>query len=108
MKPLSDLYPDPKKVLELKPEELGQHVLGCLSHTFEPNIKRAIIARTLSSNYHQSFHDEIAHAIDKAIDWLMAQCLLGAGPNDENLIFLTQRGEKAAAEYAAEHCVDIA
>jgi len=33
MKPLADVCPDPKKVLELKPERLGQHVLDCLART---------------------------------------------------------------------------
>jgi hypothetical protein len=108
MKPLTDVCPDPTKVLELELETLGQHVLSCLTDTDEPNIKRAIIARTLSSDYHQSFQNEIAHAIERALDWLLAQCLLGASPYDPNLIFLTQRGKKAASDYAAEHPVDIA
>ncbi len=108
MRPLTEVWPDPKKVIELEPEKLGQHLLGCLSDTNEPNVKRAIIAKTLSSNYHQSFHDDIAQAIERALDWLIAQCLLGESPYDQNLIFLTQRGKEAAADYAAEHPVDIA
>jgi hypothetical protein len=108
MKPLSEVFPDPKKVVDLAPEKLGQHLLDCISETEEPNIKRAIIAKTLSSNYHPKFHDEIAHAIETAIDWLIAQCLLGASPYDPNLIFLTQRGKRAATRYAAENPVDIA
>jgi hypothetical protein len=101
MKPLTDVYPDPKKVLDLEPEELGQHVLGCLSGTKEPNIERAIIAKTLSSNYHESFQHEIAHAVEEALAWLAAQCLFATSPYDQNLIFLTRRGKKVAADYRA-------
>jgi len=108
VKPLSDVCPDPKTVLDLEPEKLGRHVLSCLGDTNEPNIKRAIIARTLASNYHQSFYDQIASAIERALDWLLAQCLLGSTPNDQNLIFLTRQGKEAATAYAAEHPVDIA
>ena len=101
MKPLSDSCPDPQKVLELAPERLGQHVLGCLSGTRETNIERAIVAKTLSSQYHQSFQQEVAHAIEGALDWLMGQCLLGERPYSQDLIFLTRRGKEAAAEYQA-------
>jgi hypothetical protein len=99
MKPLTDVCPDPKQVLELEPEKLGQHVLVCLSGTSEPNIERAIIARTLSSNYHESFRAEIAHAINRALDWLLSQCLLGATPYSQDLLFLTGRGKEVAADY---------
>lgn len=103
MKPLTNVCPDPKQVLELEPEKLGPRVLGCLSGTSEPHIERAMITKTLSSNYHQSFQQDIAQAIERAIDWLIAQCLLGASPYDQNLILLTPRGKQAAAENAAEH-----
>src|ERR1700683_3279251 len=103
MKPLSDVCPDPKKVLALEPEKLGHHVLGCLSTTDEPNIERAIIAKKLASNYHESFQHEIAHAIEEALGWLTAQCLLGASPYNQDLIFLTRRGKKVAADYQSEH-----
>jgi hypothetical protein len=103
MKPLSDLFPDPEKVLDLEPEKLGQHVLGCLSGTTEPNIERAIIAKTLSSNYHQSFQNKIAHAIEQALDWLIAECLLGASPYNQDLLFLTGRGKEVAANYQADY-----
>lgn len=99
MKPLADVCPDPQQVLELEPEKLGHHVLGCLGETNEPNIKRAIIAHTLASDYHQSFQGEIRAAIEKALDWLIGQCLLGATPYDHDLIFLTQTGKDAVANY---------
>jgi hypothetical protein len=99
MKPLTDVCPDPKAVLELGPEKLGHHVLGCLSGTDEPNIERAIIAKTLSSHYHESFRQEIIRAIEGAVEWLLQQCLLGEQPYNQDLIFLTRRGEEAAAEY---------
>jgi len=99
MKPLSDVCPDPKEVLELEPEKLGHHVLGCLGETNEPNIKRAIIAHTLAANYHQSFREEITGAVEKALDWLIGQCFLGATPYDHDLIFLTQAGKDAATRH---------
>jgi hypothetical protein len=111
MKALIELCPDPTELLDLEPEKLGRHVLGCLIMTDEPNMERmerATIAKTLASSYHESFRDQIAHAIERALDWLLAQCLLGASPYDQNLMFLTQRGKKAAADYAAEHPVNIA
>jgi len=108
MKTLIELCPDPTEVLDLEPEKLGRHVLGYIIMTDEPNMERATIVKTLSSSYHESFRDQIAHAIERALDWLIAQCLLGASPYDQNLMFLTQRGKKAAADYAAEHPVTIA
>ncbi len=43
MKPLKDVVPDPKQVLDVEPEELAPHVLHCLEwhRKNEPNIKRA-------------------------------------------------------------------
>ena len=99
MKPLNELCPDPQKVLLHNPETLGHHVLGCLSGTNEPNIERAIIAKTLSSRYHESFQHAIGHAIEGALDWLMTQCLLGETPYSRDLLYLTRRGKEAAAEY---------
>lgn len=102
MKPLKDVCPDPKNVMELEPDKLGHHVLGCLTDTNEPNIKRAIIAKHLASDYHQDFQHDIAHAIQEAVGWLFQQCLLGESPYDPDLIFLTRRGKKVAADYRAE------
>ena len=102
MRPLVDVCPDPKEVLELGPEKLGQRLVGCLSDTDEPNIERAIIARTLSSGYHQSFQQDIADAVERAIDWLIGQCVLGASPIDQNLVSLTRPSKKLAADYRAE------
>jgi hypothetical protein len=99
MKPLSELCPDPQKVLGHAPDKLGKHVLGCLSGTNEPNIERAIIAKTLASNYHQSFQQKIGESIEVALDWLMTQCLLGETPYSHDLLYLTRRGKEAAAEY---------
>jgi hypothetical protein len=108
MKPLSDVIPDPKEVLQLGPEKLGQHVLDCLSDTNEPNIQRAIIARTLSSGYHQSFQNSIAVAIEEAVDWLITQCVLGASPIDQDLVSLTLPSKKVLADYRAEQGADKA
>lgn len=102
MKPLKDVCPDPKEVLDVEPEDLAPHVLHCLSGTDEPNIKRAIIARHLANDYHESLQHEIAHAIQEAIGWLFSQCLLGASPYDQELIFLTRRGKKVASDYKEE------
>jgi hypothetical protein len=102
MKPLKEVCPDPKEVLEVEPEALAHHVLHCLSGTDEPNIKRAIIAKHLANDYHESFQHEIAHAIQEALGWLFAQCLLGASPYDQDLIFLTRRGKKVASDYKEE------
>ena len=99
MKPLKDVCPDPKQVLDLEPEKLGPHVLGCLTDTDEPNIKRAIIARHLASHYHEDFQHSIAHAVQEAVGWLFAQCLLGESPYDPELIFLTRRGKKVAEDH---------
>ena len=107
MKPLNSVCPDPQKVLDLEPEELGHHVLHCLSDTNEPNIKRAIIAKHLASDYHPDFEQQIAHAIEEALGWLATQCLLGASPYDQDLIFLTRRGKKVAEGYKPEHPADI-
>jgi hypothetical protein len=105
MKSLNDFCPDPQKVLAHDPQTLGKHLLGCLSGTDEPNIERAIITKTLSSNYHQSFQQEIGQAIEKGFDWLLAQCLLGETPYNRDLIYLTRRGKSEAAEYDAA-CAD--
>lgn len=102
MKPLKEVCPDPEKVLELEPEELGPHVLHCLDDSGEPNVKRAAIAQHLSSHYHKDFQHEMAHAIEEALGWLTSQCLLGASPYDHDIIFLTRRGKKVAADYRAE------
>jgi hypothetical protein len=102
MKPLKDVCPDPKEVLDVEPEQLAPHVLHCLSDTNEPNIKRAIIARHLADDYHESLQHEIAHAIQEALQWLFAQCLVGASPYDQDLIFLTRRGKKVASDYKEE------
>jgi len=93
-------------VLDVEPEELAPHVLHCLSGTNEPNIKRAIIAKHLADDYHESLQHEIAHAIQEAIGWLFAQCLLGASPYDPELIFLTRRGKKVASDYQEELGLD--
>jgi hypothetical protein len=103
MKPLKEVIPDPKQVLDVEPEELAPHVLHCLSGTDEPNIKRAIIAKHLADDYHETWQHEIAHAIQEAIGWLFAQCLLGASPYDQELIFLTRKGKKVASDYKEKH-----
>ena len=102
MKPLKDVCPEPKHVIDMETDKLGHHVLGCLTDTNEPNIKRAIIARHLASHYHEDWQHEIAHAVQEAIGWLFAQCLLGESPYDPDLIFLTRRGKKVAADYREE------
>jgi hypothetical protein len=107
MKPLKEVCPDPKKVLALEPEELGPHVLHCLDKAKDPNIKRADIAKQLASHYPEDFRHEIAHVVEESLGWLASQCLLGASPYDEDLIFLTRRGKKAAADYRAEIPADI-
>ncbi len=107
MKPLKEVCADPKKVLEMEPEKLGEHVLHCLHASNEPNIKRAIIAKHLASHYHEDFQHEIAHAVEEALGWLTSQCLLGASPYDQDLIFLTRRGKKVAAGYQSTHPCDI-
>ena len=103
MKKLTEICPDPKKLIELEPEKLGHHVLGYLNDVDEPKIKRAAIAKTLAADYHPSFQHEIAHAIEEALGWLSSQCLLGVSPYDPDLIFLTRRGKRAAADYTGEH-----
>ena len=105
MKPLKDVLPDPDKILAAEPEELAPHVLHCLNNPAnpdEPNIKRAIIARHLAEGYHSSLQHDIAHAIQEAVQWLFAQCLVGASPYDQDLIFLTRRGKKVASDYKEE------
>ena len=106
MKPLKEVCPDPKKVLELEPEKLGHHVLHCLNNGEDSKIKRADIAQHLASHYHKDFQHEIAHAVEEALGWLASQCLLGASPYDRDLIFLTRRGKRVAGEYE-EHPADI-
>jgi hypothetical protein len=104
MKPLNEVCPDPEKVLLLEPEKLGHHVLDCLSGSKEPNIERATIAKTLASDYHQSVQGEISHAVEKAIDWLLGQCLLGASPFNKDLIDLTRPNKKTAVDDQSEPC----
>ena len=99
MKPLQDVCPDPKKVIELEPEQLGKHVLHCLHNADGGDIKRAGIAKQMASDYHKDFQHEIAHAIEEALGWLASQCLLGASPYDQDLIFLTRRGKAATTDY---------
>ncbi len=104
MKSLKEVCPDPKQVLQLEPEELGPHVLHCLADAKEPNIKRAIIAQYLSSHYEEDHQPELAHVIEEALGWLTAQCLLGASPYDQELIFLTRRGKRVASDYRSGSC----
>ncbi len=106
MKKLVDICPDPQQVLALEPEKLGEHVLGCLSDDNDPHIKRATIAEFLAADYHKSFQHEIAHAIEEALGWLFVQCMLGASPYNQDLIFLTRRGKKTAADYQAQRLAD--
>jgi hypothetical protein len=98
MKPLKEVCPDANKVLKLEPEELGKHLLHCLSHAKEPP-KRAAIAREMAKDYHPDFQHEVAHAVEEALGWLGAQCLMGASPYDEDLIFLTRRGKQVVSDY---------
>jgi hypothetical protein len=107
MKSLKDVIPDPKKVVDLEPEALGKHVLHVLHSSNGKDIKRSQIAKDMASHYHQDFHHEVAHAVEEALGWLAQQCLMGASPYDQDLIFLTRRGKKAAADYQEEHPVDI-
>jgi hypothetical protein len=102
MRQLSDVCPDPKEVLKLGPDKLGPHVLGCLSDSGERNIERSMVARLLSSGYHQSFQHDISVAIESSLDWLIGQCVLGAHPIDRGLISLTRPSKKVAADYKAE------
>lgn len=97
MKPLTELIKDPKKILGMEPEELGPQVLHCL--TTGKDIKRAEIAKTLAAPYHEDFRHKVAHVIEEAIGWLEMQCLMGATPYDQDLIFVTRRGQKFAEEY---------
>lgn len=100
MKPLKDVCPDPKKVIELEPEELGKHVLHCLdSAGDDAKIKRAHIAKEMASHYHEDFQHKVAHAVEEALGWLANQCLMGASPYDQDLIFLTRRGKSAVTDY---------
>ncbi len=99
MKPLKDVCPYPKKVVELEPEKLGKHVLHCLHNANGADIKRADIAKQMASDYHQDFQHEVAHAIEEALGWLANQCLMGASPYDQDLIFLTRRGKAAVTDY---------
>lgn len=105
MKPLKEVCPDPKKVLELEPEALGKHVLHCLTSTTDSDIKRGGIAQFLSSHYPKDFQHAVAHAVEEALGWLASQCLMGASPYDQDLIFVTRAGQKYAENY--EHPADI-
>ena len=107
MKPLKEVCPDPKKVLELEPEQLGHHLLHCLSTGDQAKIKRKDLAQHFASHYHQDWQHEIAHAVEEALGWLASACLLGASPYDQDLIFLTRRGKKLASDYREEHPADI-
>jgi hypothetical protein len=100
MKPLSEVCPDPNEVLKLRPEELGQHVLGCLRSNNEPEFKRATTVEALSSNYHDTFKHEISHAIEKALDWLTVKCFIGVGL-DEDMICLTQPVKESSSDEQA-------
>ncbi len=107
MKSLKDVIPDPQKVVDLEPEELGKHVLHVLHTGDGTEIKRKEISKNLASDYHKDFHHAVSHAIEEALGWLAQQCLMGASPYDQDLIFLTRRGKKVAGDYLDEHPVDI-
>jgi len=107
MKHLSEIYPDPQKVIELEPERLGQHVLSWLHSSNEANIKRADVAKTLSSNYHPSFQHKVAHAVEQALGWLVVDCLLGESPYDQDLLYVTDRGKQAASDYQSARPSDV-
>jgi hypothetical protein len=107
MKSLKDVIPDPNKVVELEPEELGKHVLHVLHSGEGTDIKRSEISKNMASHYHQDFHHAVSHAVEEALGWLAQQCLMGASPYDQDLIFLTRRGKKVAGDYREEHPVDI-
>lgn len=108
MKPLKEVLPDPQKVLDLEPEELGPHVLHCIDSAKDPStVKRAALARQLASHYPEEHQHKIAHVVEEALGWLASQCLLGASPYDEDLVFLTRRGKRVAGEYRSELPADI-
>jgi hypothetical protein len=107
MKPLKEVCPEPKKVLQLEPEELGQHILHCLSSAKDATLKRATIARDMAAHYEESCRHDVAHAVEEALGWLFAQCMLGASPYDQDLVFLTRRGKKMASDYLPERPADI-
>lgn len=93
MKKLSEILSDPAKVLLMDKPELGRHVLNCLQAEENP-VRRDSIAKVLSEPYHQDFKHEIAHAVEEALGWLASQCLLGASPCDQDLVFITDRGRQ--------------
>ncbi len=99
MKSLKRAFPDAKKLIELEPEQLGKHVLACLHSADGEKIKRAHIAKEMASDYHEDFHHQVAHAIEEALGWLANQCLMGASPYDQDLIFLTRRGKAAVTDH---------
>jgi hypothetical protein len=105
MKPLKEVCPDPKKVLDLEPSQLGHHVLHCLTNANDSKIKRGGIAQFLASHYPKDFQHDIAHAVEEALGWLAAQCLMGASPYDQDMVFVTRAGLKYAENH--EHPADI-
>ncbi|HEY9678312.1 MAG TPA: hypothetical protein V6C76_09905 [Drouetiella sp.] len=107
MKTLKQVLPDEKNVVGLEPEDLGKHVLHILHLNKDKEVKRKDIAKEMAKDYHKDFHSEIAHAVEEALGWLAQQCLMGASPYDQDLIFLTRRGLKVADEYKQEHPKDI-
>jgi hypothetical protein len=99
---LTKAYPDPEKVIALKPETLGHHILHVLHLTNEPN-KRQDVAEHLASHYHPDFQHDVKHAVEKALGWLVEQTLLGATPYDQDLLYVTTHGKETAEGYQPEH-----
>ena len=102
-KSLKESYPDPEKVIALAPETLGHHILHVLHLTNEPHNKRQDVTEHLASHYHKDFQQDVKHAVDKALGWLVEQTLLGATPYDQDLLYVTNQGKETAEGYQPEH-----
>ncbi len=92
MKNLKEVIPDAAALLKMDLEKLGHAVLHCVHSSPDP-VKRKGLAKKMAEPYHSDVQHEVSHAIEEALGWLASQCLLGASPYEEDLMFVTRRGQ---------------
>jgi hypothetical protein len=92
MKSLKEICPDAAEVVKMDLHKLAHAVLHCV-HTSPEPVKRKDLAKNIAEAYPADFRQQVAHAVQEALGWLGAQCLLGASPYDEDLIFVTRMGQ---------------
>ncbi len=97
-KPLQSFYPEPEKLLALKPNEFGDLIVLELWGDNE-KLNRNNFANDARSGYSRNYHDQITRAAMEAWSWLVNQQLI-AETSENGWFFLTRLGEERRAMLA--------